>query len=85
MKQHLRLNEYKVLFFRILIAYFFYFIARILFYIYNLDLLSIDSIIDFISLCYYGLAFDTTVILYLNLLFIVCSIFPLLRNTTVNM
>ena len=81
MKQHLRLNEYKVLFFRIVIAYLFYFIARILFYIYNLDLLSIDSIEDFLSLCYYGLAFDTTAILYVNLLFIVFSIVPLLRNT----
>ena len=81
MHQHLRLNEYKVLFYRLSLAYLFYFFARILFYIYNFRLLQVDSISDFISLCYYGLAFDTTAILYANLLFIVCSVFPLLKNT----
>jgi phosphoglycerol transferase MdoB-like AlkP superfamily enzyme len=33
------------------------------------------------SLCYYGLAFDTTAILYANLLFIVCSVLPFFTNT----
>jgi hypothetical protein len=37
---------------------------------------------DFASLSYYGLAFDTTAILYVNLLFIVLSIFPLWKNTS---
>ena len=81
MKEHLRLNEYKVLFYRLSLAYVFYFIARVLFYLYNYQLLKVDSIIDFFSLCYYGLAFDTTAILYANLLFIVFSIFPVLKNT----
>lgn len=81
MLQHLRLNEYKVLLYRILLAYFFYFIARILFYLYNIDLLKVDSITDLISLCYYGLAFDTMAILYTNLLFILFSVFPFYRNT----
>ncbi len=81
MLHHLRLNEYKVLFYRILLAYFFYFIARILFYIYNSELLKVDSVSDFFSLCYYGIAFDTTAILYINLLFIVCSILPFFKNT----
>jgi len=81
MRQHLRLNEYKVLFYRLSLAYLFYFFARILFYIYNFRLLQVDSISDFISLCYYGLAFDTTAILYANLLFIVCSVFPIFKNT----
>ncbi|MFM9827036.1 LTA synthase family protein [Flavobacterium sp.] len=81
MLHHLRLNEYKVLFYRILLAYFFYFIARILFYIYNIDLLKIDSISELMSLCYYGIAFDTTAILYINLLFIVFSILPFFKNT----
>jgi hypothetical protein len=35
---------------------------------------------DFASLSYYGLAFDTTAILYVNLLFIVLSIFPLWKT-----
>lgn len=81
MRQHLRLNEYKVLFYRLSLAYIFYFFARVLFFIYNFRLLKVDSTSDFLSLCYYGLAFDTTAILYANLLFIVCSVFPLLKNT----
>ena len=81
MHKHFRLNEYKALLYRLLLAYLFYFIARILFYVFNADLLLIESISDLIPLCYYGLAFDTTAILYVNLLFIVFSIFPLLRNT----
>ena len=81
MQQHLRLNEYKVLFYRLSLAYIFYFFARVLFYIYNFRLLKVDSITDFLSLCYYGLAFDTTAILYANLLFIVFSVLPIFKNT----
>ena len=82
MGTHLRLNEYKVLFYRLLLAYFFYFLTRILFYVYNIDLLKVESVSDFLSLCYYGLTFDTTAILYVNLLFILFSILPFLKNTT---
>jgi phosphoglycerol transferase MdoB-like AlkP superfamily enzyme len=83
MQKNLRLNEYKVLFYRLLLAYLFYFISRILFYLYNTDLLRVDSVSDFLSLCYYGLAFDTTAILYVNLLFILFSVLPFFKNTTV--
>lgn len=82
MMQHLRLNEYKVLAYRILLAYFFYFTARILFYLFNAKLLKVHSISDFFELCYYGLAFDTTAILYVNLLFIVLTILPFKSNTS---
>ncbi|WPR71337.1 sulfatase-like hydrolase/transferase [Flavobacterium sp. NG2] len=82
MQQHLRLNEFKVFFYRLILAYLFYFIARILFYVYNIDLLRVESVSDFLSLCYYGLSFDTTAILYVNLLFIVFSIFPLYNNAS---
>lgn len=82
MLKNFRLDEYKVLFYRILLAYFFYFIARILFYIYNIDLLKVDSISELMSLCYYGIAFDTTAILYTNLLFILLSILPFYKNTS---
>jgi phosphoglycerol transferase MdoB-like AlkP superfamily enzyme len=81
MKKHLRLNEYKVLLYRISLAYIFYFIARVLFYLFNAELLKLNSISDFLSLSYYGLAFDTTAILYVNVLFIVFSILPFIRNT----
>ncbi len=83
MVKHLRLNEYKVLFYRLLLAYIFYLISRILFYIYNIDLVRVDSVSDLISLCYYGLAFDTTAILYVNLLFILFSVLPFFKNTTI--
>ena len=69
MRKHLRLNEYKVLGYRIALAYVFYFLARVLFYWFNAHLLKVDSISDFFALSYFGLAFDTTAILYVNLLF----------------
>jgi phosphoglycerol transferase MdoB-like AlkP superfamily enzyme len=83
MKQSLRLNEYKVLIYRILLAYGFYFVARILFFLYNTDILKVDSISEFFALSYYGLAFDTTAILYVNFIFIVFSILPFWKNTNV--
>jgi phosphoglycerol transferase MdoB-like AlkP superfamily enzyme len=75
-----RFNEYKVLFYRIGLAYLFYMIARILFFIYNKNLIKIDSVSDFVSLAYHGLAFDTTTIIYVNSLFIILSILPLVIN-----
>jgi phosphoglycerol transferase MdoB-like AlkP superfamily enzyme len=81
MKKYPRLNEYKVLALRILLAYVFYSIARVLFYFYNSSLIKVDSFFDFLSLCYHGLAFDTTTILYVNGLFILASILPLVHNT----
>jgi len=82
MKKLPRLNEYKILIFRILLAYFFYFVARILFFIYNKNLIQTDHFSDLFSMCYHGLVFDTTAILYLNLLFIVFSILPFGVNHT---
>ena len=83
MHKHLRLNEYKVLFYRLALAYVFYTLARILFYLYNTELLRVESFPDFLALCYYGLTFDTTAILYVNLLFIVFSVLPFYKNTSV--
>jgi len=80
MKRFPRYNEYKVLFYRIILAYLFYMAARILFFIYNINLVKIDSVTDFITLSYHGLAFDTTTILYINSLFIILSVFPLIVN-----
>ena len=76
-----RFSEYKVLFYRIGLAYLFYTIARILFFIYNINLIKIESVSDFISLAYHGIAFDTTTIIYINSLFIILSILPLIVNT----
>ncbi|MDP3352561.1 MAG: LTA synthase family protein, partial [Flavobacteriaceae bacterium] len=81
MKKYIRIEEYKVLIYRILLVYVFYLIARILFLIFNYELLEVDSISDFIPLEYHGLAFDTTAILYINTIFILFSILPFIINT----
>ena len=80
MKRFPRFEEYKVVFYRILLAYVFYTIARLLFFFYNRNLIQIDGVTDIVSMCYHGLTFDTASILYLNLLFIVFSILPLRIN-----
>jgi phosphoglycerol transferase MdoB-like AlkP superfamily enzyme len=82
MKKFPRLNEYKILTIRILLVYFFYFIARLLFFIYNHNLIKVDGVYDFLRLCYHGLVFDTTTILYINSLFILLSVLPLVSNTS---
>ncbi|WP_396157024.1 LTA synthase family protein [Flavobacterium sp.] len=81
MKKYPRLQEYITLAIRLLLAYIFYSIARVLFYFYNSSLIKVDSVMDFLKLCQHGLAFDTTTILYVNGLFILLSIIPLLYNT----
>ena len=75
-----RLCEYQALFYRIGLVYFFYFIARLLFTAYNTDLIDTGSLFNFLSLCWHGIAFDTTAILYVNSLFIIFSLLPLAIN-----
>ena len=82
MYDNFRLNELKVLLYRLSLVYIFYFLARILFYLFNRNLLKVDSVLELLRLSYYGIAFDTTAILYVNLLFIVFSIIPLIKNTS---
>jgi phosphoglycerol transferase MdoB-like AlkP superfamily enzyme len=81
MHKFFRVNEYKVLAYRLLLVYLMYFVARILFFYYNNDLLDVQSLSVFFAICYHGLAFDTTAILYINSLFIVLSVFPFWVNT----
>lgn len=81
MKMFFRGNEYKVLVYRLLLVYIMYFLARIFFYIYNYDLLEVQSLSAFLAICYHGLAFDTTAILYINSVFIFLSVLPLWINT----
>ncbi len=77
-----RLREYQALFYRIGLAYSFYFVARLLFTAYNTDLIDTGGLLNFALLCWHGLAFDTTAILYTNALFIVFSLLPLAVNST---
>jgi phosphoglycerol transferase MdoB-like AlkP superfamily enzyme len=81
MEVKFRLGEYKVLIFRILLGYLFYFIGRVLFFAFNANLFAVDHLSSILKLCYYGMAFDTAALLYINSLFIVLSILPLAINT----
>jgi phosphoglycerol transferase MdoB-like AlkP superfamily enzyme len=76
-----RKQEVLVLLYRIFLAYFFYQIARFLFWYFNRGLIKIDSVSDYFSLSYHGITFDTTAILYVNALFILLSIIPIIINT----
>ncbi|AZA80508.1 sulfatase [Chryseobacterium lactis] len=81
MKKEIRKQEILVLLYRIFLAYFFYQIARLLFWYFNKDLIKVDSVSEYIKLAYHGIAFDTTAILYVNALFILLSLLPLVINT----
>ena len=76
-----RIQEYKILFFRVFLAYLFYSLARVLFYFYNKNIIIIDSFSEFFNLCLIGLTFDTSAILYVNSLFILISLIPIKHNS----
>ncbi|MEO7212681.1 sulfatase-like hydrolase/transferase [Mucilaginibacter sp.] len=76
-----RPTEYKALLYRLFLGYLFYFIARVLFFAFNTNLLAVDDLGTLLKLCYYGVAFDTAALMYINILFIVLSILPLTINT----
>ncbi|MGZ3778364.1 MAG: LTA synthase family protein, partial [Mucilaginibacter sp.] len=81
MNVNLRWPEYKALLYRLFLGYFFYFVGRLLFYAFNANLFTVNGIPGLLRLCYYGLAFDTTALLYINSLFILLSVLPLTVNT----
>ncbi|HBV14061.1 LTA synthase family protein [Chryseobacterium carnipullorum] len=76
-----RKQEVLVLLYRIFLAYVFYQIARLLFWYFNKELIKVDSVSDYFNLAFHGTAFDTTAILYVNALFILLSLFPVVINT----
>lgn len=80
--KNIRFGEYKVLFYRLFLVYLFYFFARTLFYVFNKDVISVESISEFFRLAFYGLLFDSSAIIYVNLLFILVSLLPLWINTS---
>ena len=79
--KNIRLQEIFTLFYRLFLAFFFYQIARFLFWFFNKDLIQIDSVNDYFNIAFHGIAFDTTAILYVNSLFILLSLIPILINT----
>lgn len=79
--KNIRWQELLVLIYRLFLVYFFYQIARLLFWVFNKDLIKIDTVGDYFSLSYYGIAFDTTAILYINSVFILLSLIPIIINS----
>lgn len=77
-------QEILALLYRLILAYIFYQISRLLFWYFNRDLLPISGVEEYLKLAYYGIAFDTTAILYTNALFILLSLLPLVVNTQKN-
>lgn len=79
--KEIRFQEVFALLYRILLAFLFYQIARLLFWVFNKNLIPIESIAEYLNLAYRGIAFDTTAILYVNALFILLSLIPIVINT----
>ena len=80
--KELRLQEIKVLWYRLFLVFFFYQVSRLLFYLFNRNLIKVDGIGEYLSLAFYGIAFDITAIFYVNALFILLSLLPIFINTT---
>jgi len=79
--KNFRGQEILALIYRLFLGFFFYQIARFLFWFFNQELIKVDGISEYFKLSYYGTAFDTTAILYVNAVFILLSIIPIVINT----
>jgi len=79
--KNLRGQEVLALVYRLFLVFFFYQIARFLFWFFNQGLVKVDGISEYFKLAYFGTAFDTTAILYVNSVFILLSIIPIVINT----
>ena len=77
-----RIQEIKVLSYRILLVFLFYTSFRLLFIYFNNDILKLTSFGNVLELCYYGLRFDSVAIVYSNLIFLLLSILPLTQITS---
>ena len=72
-----RLQEYTVLVYRILLVHIAYLLLRVLFVIFNNDIVQVYDLENFFYLSILGLRFDSSAIAYSNLLFIFFSVLPL--------
>ncbi|HEY9123894.1 MAG TPA: sulfatase-like hydrolase/transferase [Bacteroidales bacterium] len=70
-------EQYLVLLYRIFIVYLLYSLSRLIFYLYNIDHFNNIGFDRLMIIFGGGLKFDTTAIIYTNLLFIVMSILPI--------
>ncbi len=72
-----RLREYSVLLYRIVLVHIAYLLLRVLFVIFNNDIVQVYDLENFFHLSILGLRFDSSAIAYSNLLFILFSVLPL--------
>lgn len=79
--KYLRWQEVKALTYRLFLVFLFYQIARLLFWYFHFETLNVASFKEYLKIAYYGTAFDTTAILYVNAVFILLSLIPLTINT----
>ncbi len=79
--EKLRLQEIGVLIYRLGLAFVFYQILRVFFYLYQKEYFQIKGLGDYLNLAWYGLVFDTAAVLYTNALFILLSLVPLKINS----
>ena len=70
------LSNIKALLFRLLTIVVLYSLIRLLFYLYNLSLFQGISTEEAITIFFQGIRFDITIIIYINLLFIIMSSLP---------
>ncbi len=73
----LRLQEFSVLIYRILLVHIAYLLLRVLFVIFNNDIVQVYDLEKFFYLSILGLRFDSSAIAYSNLFFILFSVLPL--------
>ena len=73
----MRLQEYTVLIYRILLVHIAYLLLRVLFVFFNNDIVQVYDLENFFYLSILGLRFDSSAIAYSNLLFIFFSVLPL--------
>ena len=73
-----QLSHYLLFAYRIAILYVLMIITRIVFYAFNADLFSDISFGDFMTILRGGLKFDTTAIIYLNIVFIAMMMFTVI-------
>lgn len=76
-----RKQEVLVLIYRLLLIFGFYQIVRFLFWFFNRNLIKIDGLSHYFLLAFHGTVFDTAGIFYVNALFILLSLLPLVINT----
>ncbi|MBP5582627.1 MAG: LTA synthase family protein, partial [Bacteroidales bacterium] len=71
-----QLSHYLLFVYRIAVLYILLTITRIVFYAFNADLFADISFGNFMTILRGGLKFDTTAIIYLNIVFIAMNILP---------